>query len=474
MKKWWWALLLLPVLLTGCRSPDPLEEILKRGKLQVLMRNTPSVYYENRNGPAGFEYELVKAFADHLGVQLEVISGHSISDMETALLEGQADMAAGGLGITLDRMHRFQMSEPLIESDQVVVYRRGSKRPDNWEEIDQGQLAVLANTRQAEMMRTLQTQYPALSWRETDELEVTDLLKMVQDGELPYALINHQDYTLNRFFFPRVGIAFEIDAKVAQVWLFPEEERTDLLQAANGFIRQAHKSGLIDEIRDRYYRHEKHIDYVGARRFVRQIREKLPQWEEAFKAAAATSDLDWTLLASVGYQESHWRPRAVSPTGVKGMMMLTLTTAKELGIKNRLDPVKSIKGGARYLRQLYNRLPDRLNDDDRLYMALAAYNVGMGHLEDARRITESQGKDPDQWADVAEYLPLLAKREWYRHTRYGYARGHEPVIYVRNIRRYREILEWYERSQNNFLEMLEARSASLEPETSFSVVPPVL
>jgi membrane-bound lytic murein transglycosylase F len=154
------------------------------------------------------------------------------------------------------------------------------------------------------------------------------------------------------------------------------------------------------------------------------------------------SGIDWRLLAAIGYQESHWRSHAVSPTGVRGIMMLTQATAKYVDIENRMDPESSINGGARFYARQTERLPDTVSEPDRTWMALAAYNVGYNHLKDARQIVEWQGGDPDTWVDMSKALPLLARQKWYSRVQYGYARGWEPVLYVNNIRRYYNIMRW--------------------------------
>jgi membrane-bound lytic murein transglycosylase F len=151
---------------------------------------------------------------------------------------------------------------------------------------------------------------------------------------------------------------------------------------------------------------------------------------------------DGRLLAAIGYQESHWDPAAISPTGVRGLMMLTRNTASVLGVEDRIDPAQSIPGGAKYLEQLKARLPSSIKEPDRTWFALASYNVGYGHVQDARAITEQMGKEPDLWAHVKDNLPLLAQHSWYSNTRHGYARGWEPVMYVENIRNYYDILVW--------------------------------
>jgi membrane-bound lytic murein transglycosylase F len=183
-----------------------------------------------------------------------------------------------------------------------------------------------------------------------------------------------------------------------------------------------------------------------------------------FRKYAKKYDLDWRMLVAIGYQESLLNPDAVSPTGVRGLMMLTRKTAKEMGIKNRLDPENSIKGGAKYFDITRKSIPDEVKEPDRTWFALAAYNVGFYHLEDARIITEKRGLDPNKWLDVKTSLPLLAQRKWYKDTKYGYARGWEPVRYVENIRSYYDILRRDD----------EAVDPALPEPDIFSIMPNVL
>jgi len=157
---------------------------------------------------------------------------------------------------------------------------------------------------------------------------------------------------------------------------------------------------------------------------------------------AEKTSIDWRLLAAISYQESHWNEKAISPTGVKGLMMLTQATAKDLGVKDRTQARDSIDGGARYLKQRIAIIPERVLEPDRTWFALASYNIGFGHLNDARILTQQLGKNPDKWIDVKQFLPLLSQEKWYSQTRHGYARGKEPVRYVSNIRSYLDLLIW--------------------------------
>ena len=200
---------------------------------------------------------------------------------------------------------------------------------------------------------------------------------------------------------------------------------------------------------DKHYGHIEEFNYVDTRMFIQAIEQKLPKYQPLFEKYG--QEVDWRLLAAISYQESHWEPHARSYTGVRGMMMLTLPTAKQMGIKSRLDAEQSIRGGAKYFKRLIGRMPARIPDPDRLWFALASYNIGLGHLNDARKITQQQGGDPDRWVEVKERLPLLKQKKFYKKTRYGYARGDEPVNYVENIRRYYDTLTWMDNQTKQVL-----------------------
>jgi membrane-bound lytic murein transglycosylase F len=237
-------------------------------------------------------------------------------------------------------------------------------------------------------------------------------------------------------------VAFNISKQQELAWAMPLTEDDSLYQAAVEFVNSIKENGQLKTMLARHYGYVRNYNYAGTPTFMRHVERRLPTYVGQFKTAAKANDLDWRLVAAVAYQESLWNPLAVSPTGVRGIMMLTKVTAAELGVKERTDPTESIDGGARYLRTLYGKFED-LPEPDRTWLTLAAYNVGYGHVKDAQRLTEKSGGDSTQWTDVKQRLPLLSKYKWFRQTRYGYARGHEPVKYVENIRSYYDILRWH-------------------------------
>jgi membrane-bound lytic murein transglycosylase F len=175
---------------------------------------------------------------------------------------------------------------------------------------------------------------------------------------------------------------------------------------------------------------------------MRDLQDRLPALRPLFETTARTHQQDWRILAAIGYQESRWNRNAVSSTRVRGLMMLTEDTAGALGINNRRDAAASIRGGAAFLARMHETVPDRVPEPDRTWLALAAYNIGYGHVEDARVLAESAGRDPDSWLDVREFLPRLEDAAWFSRTKHGYARGWEAVRFVDNVRSYLDVLEW--------------------------------
>ncbi|MDR5860670.1 membrane-bound lytic murein transglycosylase MltF [Halomonas eurihalina] len=461
-------LMLFPVLPNSEPGPH-LQDVLQRDFISVHTRNTPTTYYEGRQGPTGFEYELMRRFADHLNVSLALNDDHNTTNVLGAVRQ-QGDMGAAALPLDPGR-EGVIFSRPIMPLQPLLVYRRGLPPPSGIEDLPGLEIGTLSGTGTDTVMRELQAEYPELSWKESSDMEVASLLSQVANGDLDAAVVFEHQFRLNRLFFPEVEDGFRFGKPLSLAWAFPAGQGLGLVREANRFLADMQDNGLLQRLETRYFGRDNYLEYVGARTFISHAQKRLPDYAQLFRQSARDTGFDWKLLAAVGYQESHWNPEATSPTGVRGLMMLTRPTASDLGVDNRLDPAQSIDGGARYLRSLEQRLPESITGDDRLYMALAAYNVGLGHLYDARDITRQRGGDPDVWGDVRRSLPLLQESGWYEKTRHGYARGGEPVIYVRNIRRYHEILAYVDRSQEQF-HPLNARLPREASRETFNVIPP--
>jgi membrane-bound lytic murein transglycosylase F len=323
-----------------------------------------------------------------------------------------------------------------------LIYKLGSGKPRSIEETVGRHIEVVAASSHSDMMEFLGGAYPQLDWSENADGEVVDLLKKVALGELDFTIADSTEFNIQRHFYPDLRIALDLDVADPIAWAFKKEEGDSLLERADQYLIGAKRSGFVAQVNDRYFGHTKKFDYVGTRAFIRHFESRLPRYRQTFEDASMSAGVDWRLVAAIGYQESHWRSHAVSPTGVRGIMMLTLATADYLDIDDRMDPATSIAGGARFYARQTERIPDNVTEPDRTWMALAAYNVGFNHIKDARQIVEWQGGDPDKWLDVSAALPLLAQQKWYSRVPYGYARGWEPVLYVNNIRAYYNIIGW--------------------------------
>jgi membrane-bound lytic murein transglycosylase F len=426
---------------TCSQPPTVLEEILNAGELRVVTRNLPSTYYLGAAGPQGPEFDLAIRFAADLGVSLYIYSVPNAADVVRELESRRAHIAAAGLtrGMRLPRGTGF--GPPFQQVKEHLIYRQGESRPKMLQQVLSRHIEVVENSVHAQTLEQLRQRHPNLSWVENPATETEELLYRLSRREFDYTVADSNEFAIGRAFHPEIRIAFDLSGGKSLAWALDARDAS-LLSRVTAFYASIKAEGRLASILDTYYASTERFDYIQARVFIDDIRTRLPQYRHWFREAAAEVGVDWRLLAAIGYQESHWNPTATSFTGVRGMMMLTEETARALGVTDRLDPRQSIFGGARYLVRMRNQLPSRILEPDRTWMTLAAYNVGIGHLEDARILTQMHGKNPDLWDDVREHLPLLTQQKWYTRVKRGYARGWEPVRFVDNIRSYADILDW--------------------------------
>lgn len=435
-------LTLVCLLLTACADPKPiLEQVKERGEIVVATRNSPTAYYAGPQGAEGFEYELARRFADYLDVDLRIVVPENIADVFAMVENGDVDFAAAGLTITDKRRQRVRFGPVYQHITQQLVYRQGNPRPRRLKDIA-GTLEVMADSSHVEHLRELNDKYPELRWHENKNLESEELLTLVYEQLIDYTVADSNEVALNQRFFPELRVAFNLSEPQPLAWAFPYKHDYSLHDKAWEFFTELQQSGELDSLLERYYGHTEAMNYAGWQSFMDHVDRRLVRYQRLFEEAGREYGVDWRLLAAMGYQESLWNPKARSPTGVRGMMMLTRLTAQDLGIAHRTNAEQSVDGGARYIAQLMEKVPADIGEPDRTWFALAAYNVGMGHLEDARKITESRGYDPDKWLYVKDSLPLLRKKKWFSKTRHGFARGDEPVQYVQRIRAYYDLLVW--------------------------------
>ncbi|RJT43142.1 membrane-bound lytic murein transglycosylase MltF [Rahnella woolbedingensis] len=435
------ALALWPAVPWHRGEGDQLEQIKSRGELRVSTLNSPLTFMDSPEGNLGFDYELAKRFADYLGVQLVVTQHTTIESMFDDLDHEKADMLASGLVYNNERLKNYRAGPEYYSVTQQLVYRQGAARPKSFADI-KGSLMVSAGSAHIATLEDASKKYPDLTWSTTDKLSPRDLLQQVENGKLDYTLGDSVTIALMQRVYPRLAVAFDATDDEPVTWYYRKKPDDDSLSAAMlDFFSQISEDGTLEKLEEKYLGHVGDFDYVDTRTFLNAIDSTLPDLQPLFEKYA--QNIDWRLLAAIAYQESHWDPQAKSPTGVRGVMMLTRATAGGLNVDDRTDAEQSIRGGAQYLSHLMDKMPESIPQDERIWFALAAYNMGYGHMLDARKLTAQQKGNPDSWADVKQRLPMLNQKRFFSRTTYGYARGTQAYNYVENIRRYQLSLVGY-------------------------------
>ncbi len=435
----------IPVLLSW-NSKTQLGAIIESGSLKMVTRNSPSTYFIEKGEPAGFEYDLAKAYAEHLGIKLELVLPESFSGIFSTMKARNGHIAGAMLTVTDDREKAFEFSAPFLTTTAAVVYRttKGVKAPKDLNDLvaRDKTILVLANSSHAELLARLQTTHPTLKWKESSEHSAVELLEKLHNKEIDYTVVDSITFDAQKSFFPGLQKAFDLNEPQDLAWILNPHSDRSLKSSVDRFMALESTQKLIKKLKKKYFNRFNPLNFYDTASFKEDMEERFPKIEQYFYMAEQETDIDWQLLAAIAYQESHWNPDAVSPTGVKGIMMLTNDAASEVGVTDRTDPQQSIIGGAHYLVSVMNKIPERIKQPDHTWFALAGYNIGYGHLEDARVLTSRAGLNPDKWDDVKQHLPLLTKEKYFNTVRYGYARGYEPVHYVSNIRKYMKLLSW--------------------------------
>lgn len=436
------------LLLASCAQPphlSALEQVRARGKLRVVTLNSPTSYYLGAGGPQGFEFRLAGAFAQRLGVKLEVEAVLDAAAMRAALAQDRADLAAAQITPDLSWRRIGLLTHSYGQVEQLVVQLRSRSRPRDVTELVGKRIVVRDASPQLAQLRDIQhSGVPALSWL-TESSNTSDLLALVASGRADYAIIDANEFAFTQHLYPDASVAFALPDTRPLQWVV-RADGPDLLAEIDRFFASAAESGQLASIGREAQAESNRFDYDDAHRFRYDIVTRLPQLQALFQQAAQITGLDWRLIAAVGYQESKWEMEALSGDGARGIMMLTTDAADSVGIKHRDDVSENILGGARYLAHVIATIPKHVPEPDRTWLALAAYNVGYGHLEDARVLTQQLGKNPDSWDDVRAQLPLLEDAQWYLRLKRGYARGWEPAQFVQQVRRYLSVLEWFDAS----------------------------
>ena len=445
-------LFMFTMVLAGCDMPHlpslpppPIAAPSRSGELVVLTHNGPTTYFEGANGKSsGFEYDLVTLFAQQYGYKVRFVEAANLNELFTSLSQRQAHFAAAGISVLDSRKPTLQFGPPYLSVKQQIIYNTDGVKPKRFSDLIGLRVEVVAGTSHVETLRKVAAKLPGLHWTEAQAKWDEESLERLARGEVDAVLVDSNEFDIARKFYTNLDVAFEVSQPDQLAWAFPRNADPILLKQAQQFFQKIDQDGTLKQIIDRYYGHADRLEDADVVGFLDKMHSVLPKFRKFFQEAQAVTGIDWRLIAAIGYQESHWDPYATSPTGVRGLMMMTTDTADTMGVDDRLDPRQSILGGAKYLALLVDQMPLKVEEPDRTWMALAAYNQGQGHLEDARVLAQRRKLNPSAWCDIKQTMPLLSSSAHHSTVKHGFCRGGEAVIFVENIRTYYDILVKYE------------------------------
>ncbi len=443
------------VFLMGCgpREPNDLAEIRQRGKLVAITGYDATSYFIYKGRPMGYEFELLSLLANHLGVKLEILISGDRDELFHQLERGEGDILAANLTITTER-DQYSFTEHLMTTRQVLI----QQKPADWRAMKLHEIEdvlirdPIALAGKKVHVREGSSYYSRLQnlsdeiGGEIDivtvpgDLSTEELIRQVAEGEIEFTVADENIASINQAYYANIDIKTALSFPQRIAWVV-RSGAPDLLAVVNEWIRQAKNGVVFNTIHERYYSNRRMFADRLSGDYLSGSATNLSPYDDLIKKGAVTIGWDWRLLASQVYQESLFDPNAQSWAGATGLMQLLPETAISFGAANIQDPTENVAAGTRYLRWLeryWELIPD---STERRKFVLASYNVGYGHVEDARRLAAKFGADQNTWdGHVAAFIQHLSNHEFYNDevVKNGYCRGEEAVNYVN------EILERYE------------------------------
>ena len=436
--------------LAAC-TPASLPPPDQSGELVVVTRNSPTTYYLNaKSEPVGFEHDLAEQFAASHGWRVRFVLAENLPELFKILRLGQAHIAAAGLTASEERSRVLQFGPTIGLVREWLICRQGAQVPQTLDDMKKLRLEVVAGSSHVDSLQQLRSSHPGLAWVEMSVPSSEELLERVEMGLSDCTVADTDTFDIAHNFHPGLVKAFALGGGQPHAWVLGQRLGMEFSRQVTKYFQEIADNGELSRLRERYFGHVQRLLEADVLGVLEKRGTLLRALAPHFQEAQGETEIDWRLIAAVAYQESQWNVQAVSFTGVRGIMMLTEDTADQLGVKNRLDARESILGGSRYIVSLMAALPDSVPQPDRTWMALAAYNLGMGHLQDARTLAQKLGRNPDAWNDVKEVLPLLGRSKYAAKLRNGFARGGEALAFVENVRIYNDILVKYEQPHRGF------------------------
>jgi membrane-bound lytic murein transglycosylase F len=444
------ALVVGVLTLLGSCGPSPPPTPQQGRELVAIVRPGPASWFPGPDGELiGFDHDLLTRFAGEQSLPLRVITLGSASELLALLAAGKAHVGAGGLFQAAPARERAQGKDDPSERvrwttgnfavEPVLIYNVDGYRPRDISDLEGATVAFPEGTGLDTQLANVRLNHPEVDWKAIDVPTSDALIAQVSEGSVDYAIVPSNDAAVARNIYLDFDVAFPVGPRRELAWAVAPDQKVlrDMLDA---YFARLRKDGTLASYAERYFAPGRRVERIDGGIFRERIKGVLPQYRRMFEEAQQRSGVEWRLLAAIAYQESQWDAFATSETGVRGFMQLTEETARHLGVADRLDTRASVHAAARYLQDLKTKLPSRITEPDRTWLALAAFNIGTAHLEDARVLAQKQKLNPDSWSDVKKTLPLLALPEYYETAKFGYARGGMPIAFVDRVRAYYDIL----------------------------------
>ena len=430
---------------------NDLQRIEADKKIVFVTRLGPTTLYESKNRRFGYHYSLMNEFAEYLGVELEVKVTDNINNAIQMLENRQADIISG-FDIEKSRPN-LKFSYPYNRVDHVIVSNNKNTRAKSYNELLSEYKVYSIDSDVSKSISIIENDDDSFSIEIIKDTNIDELVKMLNDDEVKFIIMNSDEYKIFEKYFNSLTIIKKISLNQSQSWVLSSNIGKKFENKITDFFKEQIKDNNLSAIYSKFFRQKQH-SFVGTKIFLNDLINIFPRYEFFFKEASKMYEFDWRLIASIGYQESRWRHDAVSYTGVRGIMMLTQDTAKEMNVIDREDPRSSIYGGTKYLRDVYRRLPSNILIEEKKWFAIASYNIGLGHINDAIKLAKDDNIEVNKWVELKPYILKLSQSRYYRKTKYGYARGWETVKYVENIKQYYDILVFLD-SQDQMINPVE-------------------
>ena len=428
---------------------DKLQQIINRGKLIALTDYNSVNYYIYRGEPMGYQYEMLQKFTEHLGIQLELRIEENLEKGFKLLKKGDVDVIAMGLTVTGKRKTQFDFTDPIIITRQILVQRM----PDGWQRMatrDQIERKLLRSSLDLagktihveagsifkKRLETLMDEIADTIYIIEDKREVEDLIAAVASGEIEYTVADEHVALINERVYPDVDTKMPISFPQKLAWALKKEKENALVDEINLWLDKFNNTLEARVIYNKYFKNSR-VRYLAKSEYTSFNAGRLSTYDETIKAVAKEINWDWRLLASLIYQESEFKPEAVSWAGAYGLMQLMPVVMEQFGIDSTASPEEQIRIGGKFIQYLDRQIPASVTDSvERVKFILASYNAGVGHVLDARRLAKKYKKNPDVWTDETDFFMLNKSKPAFYHDSvvyYGYARGEETFAFVEQI-----------------------------------------